>query len=347
MRALVLESYGRLSLVDRDDPEPGPGEALIRVAATGICGSDLHGYTGHNGRRFPGQIMGHEGSGTLLAAGAGRPDGGPAPGTPVTFNPVLPCGQCPECQAGHGEHCRRRRVIGVDPDIQSSFADLLVVPAGNVVPLPTGLPVELGALIEPLAVAYHAARRGGVQPGDDVLILGGGPIGQSAVLAAQSLDAGRILVSEPVAGRRALCEALGAAVIEPAADAESVADQVSGVFGGPARVTLDAVGLTASVRSGLAATRMGGTVVLVGMGSPEIELGAFEISTKERSLVGSFTYTAAEFAAIAAWTAGRAGLLQRLVTKVVPAEQADAAFAELAGPADIPGKVLVSFAAGA
>jgi threonine dehydrogenase-like Zn-dependent dehydrogenase len=346
MRALVLESYGQLRLVDRDDPEPGPGEALIRVAATGICGSDLHGYTGDNGRRFPGQIMGHEASGTLLAAGTDR-RGGPAAGTPVTFNPVLACGQCPECQAGSGHHCRQRRVIGVDADIQSSFADLLVVPAGNVVPLPAGLPVELGALIEPLAVAYHAARRGGVQAGDDVLILGGGPIGQSAVLAAQSLGAGRILVSEPVPGRRALCAALGATVIDPAADAAGVAGQVSEVFGGPASVALDAVGLTASVRSGLAATRMGGTVVLVGMGSPEIGLGAFDISTKERSLVGSFTYTAAEFAEMAAWTGGRAGLLRRLVTKVVPAEQADAAFAELAGPNQVAGKVLVSFARGA
>jgi threonine dehydrogenase-like Zn-dependent dehydrogenase len=342
MRALVLESYGQLRLVDRDDPEPGPGEALIRVAATGICGSDLHGYTGHNGRRFPGQIMGHEASGTLLTAGL-SPDSRPAAGTAVTFNPVLACGQCPECQAGNGHHCRQRRVIGVDPDIQSSFADLLVVPAGNVVPLPAGLPVELGALVEPLAVAYHAACRGGVQAGDKVLILGGGPIGQSAVLAAQSLDAGRILVSEPVPGRRALCEALGATTIDPAADPPSVAEQVSDVFGGPASVTLDAVGLTASVRSGLAATRMGGTVVLIGMGSPEIDLGAFEISTKERSLVGSFTYTAAEFAAMAAWTGGRADLLRRLVTKVVPAEQADAAFAELAGPTGIAGKVLVSF----
>ena len=343
MRALVLESYGQLRLVHRDDPEPGPGELLIRVAATGICGSDLHGYTGDNGRRFPGQVMGHEASGTLLAAGPGRSDG-PAPGTPVTFNPVLACGQCPECQAGHGHHCGRRRVIGVDADIQSSFADLLVVPAGNVVPLPAGLPVELGALIEPLAVAYHAARRGGVQPGDDVLILGGGPIGQSAVLAARSRGAGRILVSEPVPGRRALCAALGATAIDPAADPAGVAGQVSDVFGGPARVTLDAVGLTASVRSGLAATRMGGTVVLVGMGSPEIDLGAFEISTKERSLVGSFTYTAAEFAEMAAWTGGQAGVLRRLVTKVVPAEQGDAAFAELAGPNQIAGKVLVSFA---
>ena len=109
-------------------------------------------------------------------------------------------------------------------------------------------------------------------------------------------------------------------------------------------MALDAVGLTASVRSGLAATRMGGTVVLVGMGSPEISLGAFDISTKERSLVGSFTYTAAEFAEMAAWTGGREDLLRRLVTKVVPAGQADAAFAELAGPNQVAGKVLVSFA---
>lgn len=338
MRALVLESFGHIRLAERDTPEPGPGQSLIRVAATGICGSDLHGYTGANGRRFPGQVMGHESSGTLLSS----PDGlGLEPGHPVTFNPVLACGQCPECQAGSGHQCRNRRVIGVNPEIQSAFADVLVVPSANVVPLPAGLPVELGALVEPLAVAYHAARRGGVQVGDDVLILGGGPIGQSAVLAARSLDAGRVVVSEPVPGRRALCGSLGAITIDPAG---GVAEQVSEILDGPASVTLDAVGVAASVRSGLAATRMGGTVVLVGMGSPEIDLSAFEISTKERSLVGSFTYTAAEFAAMTAWTEGRADLLRRLVAKIVPAEQADEAFAELAAPNQIAGKVLVSFA---
>jgi threonine dehydrogenase-like Zn-dependent dehydrogenase len=339
MRALVLESFGRIQLAERATPEPGPGESLIQVTATGICGSDLHGYTGANGRRAPGQVMGHESSGVLAGSGPG-PAGHLAPGHPVTFNPVLACGACPQCRAGHGHQCARRRVIGVNPEIQAAFAELVVVPTANLVPLPAGLPVELGALIEPLAVAYHAARRGGVRDGDDVLVLGGGPIGQSAVLAARSLGAGRILVSEPQPARRALCESLGAIAIDPADD---LAGQVSEVFGGPASVALDAVGVTASVRGGLAATRLSGTVVLVGMGSPDIGLSAFEISTKERSLIGSFTYTADEFTAMAAWTGGRAGLLRRLVEKIVPAEQAGAAFAELAGPNQIAGKVLVSF----
>jgi threonine dehydrogenase-like Zn-dependent dehydrogenase len=111
------------------------------------------------------------------------PDDGFPEGALVTVNPVIACGSCPACRAGAEQSCPRRRVIGVNKEIESAFADLLVVPARNVVVLPESMPEEYGALVEPLAVGYHAAVRGRYTPDYTVLVIGGGPIGQACVLA--------------------------------------------------------------------------------------------------------------------------------------------------------------------
>lgn len=338
MQALVLERIGRLAVADRPIPVPGPHDVLIAVAAAGICGSDLHGYSGENGRRQPGQVMGHEASGVVVALGDEVSEA--SPGTAVTFNPTLSCGDCEQCRAGENQRCSQRQVIGVNPQRDAAYADLIAVPAGNVHPLPPGLAVELGALIEPIAVAVHALRRAATTPADRLLVVGGGPIGQSIVVAARAMGQQRIVVSEPDPGRRALCAALGAAVIDPAAGA--VADAVQTEFGDPATVAIDAVGVSTSLADSLASTSAGGRVVLVGMGAPQLSLAAFDVTTAERSVLGSFAYGADDFAH-AVQAAGALGEgLRRLVSDVVPASEADAAFQRLlASPP--PGKVLLSF----
>ena len=346
MRALVLEDYGHLSVAELPTPEAGPGEVLLRIHATGICGSDLHGYTGENGRRRPGQVMGHETVGTVVGLGPGARGGGAGLGDLVTVNPGLACGQCPACHAGRGHICRSRRVIGVDPDLTSAFADYLAVPASNVVPFTSGAfgssgasSVTHGALVEPLAVGYHAAVRGEVREGADVLVLGGGPIGQAAVLACRRLGAGRIRVSEPLESRRLLVAGLGAQVLDPAAG--DVAEQVQA--GGPAEVTLDAVGSSATIATALNATQPGGRCVLVGMAAPDVRLDAFAVSTQERTLVGAFCYSPAEFAATAWWAGEVPDLLASLISLRVTPEEAPAAFSDLARGHDVVGKVLVVF----
>ncbi|WP_168212332.1 alcohol dehydrogenase catalytic domain-containing protein, partial [Salmonella enterica] len=117
----------------------------------------VHGYTGENGRRFPGQVMGHESSGVIAAVGDDVD--GFAEGTPVTFNPVVVPAEDAAAFAGREQHHAGKHVIGVAKEIPAAFADYVVIPARNVVPLPADLPIELGALIEPLAVAVHAVRR--------------------------------------------------------------------------------------------------------------------------------------------------------------------------------------------
>lgn len=335
MRALVLKQFNTMSVEEHPRPEAGDGEALLAMTAVGICGSDLHGFTGENGRRTPGQVMGHEASGIVVDPGTtGLPEG-----RAVTFNPMLTCGACEACRAGHPQYCPNRRVIGVEPEIQAGFAEYLALPSANVVPLPEALPTEHGALIEPLAVAFNAIRRAEIEPGAYVLVTGGGPIGQSAVLAAAAASPGAVAVSEPDAGRREVCAALGAVVVDPAAG--PVRDQLVERWGRPADVAVDAVGITPSVRDSLAATRSGGTVALVGMGSPTLELQAFDLSTVERRLVGCFAYTHEAFLAATAWAGEHPDLVAGLVSKEVPLDEGPQAFTDLAGPHPAPGKVLV------
>ena len=341
MKALVLEDFNRLSVHDVNAPQPGPGEVLLRVAATGICGSDVHGFTGENGRRAPGQIMGHESAGHIAQVGEEVPEADFLIGRPATFNPVIVPDDAVATYAGREQHCPEKVVVGVAQHYQSSFADYVVVPARNVVLLSDQLPVHLGALIEPLAVALHAVRRAGVRTGQKVLVIGGGPIGQSTILALQMEGVTEIALSEMSPERRALCKELGAHPIDPAAG--PLADQAEIVLGGKADVTIDAVGITPTLNDALRATVPGGTVALVGMGSPRIDLGAFAVSTEERTLVGSFTYSARDFADAAEWAGSQAPLLATLVSRIVTPEEANDAFTGLASGADTAGKVLVAF----
>src|SRR5690606_32101626 len=182
VRALVLTDFHQLDLVEVDRPEPGPGEVLLRICATGICGSDVHGFTGENGRRVPGQIMGHESSGTIAALGEGVDPAALPVGAPATFNPVVvPPAEAEEFR-GREQHASGKLVIGVAQERPASFADYVLAPARNVLLVDPDLPLHLGALIEPLAVAVHAVGRGAPQAEEKVLVIGGGPIGQSILL---------------------------------------------------------------------------------------------------------------------------------------------------------------------
>ncbi len=340
MQALVLEDFHAMVVQERPDPAAGPGEVLLEVLTTGICGSDLHGYTGRNGRRVPGQIMGHETVCRVAALGAGVD--GPDVGTSVTVNPLVIPEADADAWAGREHHHPGKYVIGVKPDVVSAFAQLIVVPARNVVQLPSAMPVEHGALVEPVAVAVHAVRRVDGAGARSALVIGGGPIGQSVVLALRQAGVAQVLVTEVDPARRALVERLGGTALDPTAG--PVSEQVADVLGGPADVAFDAVGLTATIADALASTRLGGAVCLVGMGQPRVDLDAFAVSTMERSLVGSFAYSDDDFRAAVDLVAGAPDVADALVSRVVSLADAPAAFAALASGDGTPGKVLVRLA---
>lgn len=342
MKALVFNGPHQIAVEERPDPEPGPTEIALRVIATGICGSDLHGYTGENGRRFPGQVMGHETVARVAALGADVVDC-PAVGSLVTVNPVIACGHCPACLAKSEQRCPTRRVIGVDPRMSAAFAELMVVPARNVVPLPSRLPVELGTLVEPLAVGYHAVRRGGVKEGSVVLVIGGGPIGQAAALGARRVGA-RVVVSELAPSRADLVRRLGFEVIDPSQD---LAAQAVRALGRAPEIVIDAVAISPTLAQALAVSDVGATIVMVGMGSSKVDLSAYKISTEERTVIGSFCYGSDEFTDTAAWVAQHAAELATLIDGSVDINGAAQAFADLADGTSTASKIVVHLMAAA
>ncbi|HLI01135.1 MAG TPA: alcohol dehydrogenase catalytic domain-containing protein [Acidimicrobiales bacterium] len=345
MRALVLEDWWKLVVAGRPDPAAHDDWVLLEVHATGICGSDIHGYTNENKRRRLGQVMGHETVGRIVALGPDVPeDLNLHVGDVATVNPVMSCGHCEQCLSGNDPGCPTKSVIGVDPTVSSAFAELLAAPAANVIPLPASMPIDYGALVEPLAVGYHAVRRGRVGPSDRVLVIGGGPIGQACVLAAQRQGVGRVAVSEPSPSRRRLVEALGTTAVDPVAASSATGGLKAATgeaLGGPPTIVIDAVGLSATVDAAFDVAPLGSSIVLVGMGAAELAVRAYEVSTKERMVIGSFCYTADEFRATARWVGAAPAELGVLIDGHTDLEGSDAAFTELAKGENPASKVLV------
>jgi threonine dehydrogenase-like Zn-dependent dehydrogenase len=337
MRALVLRDFYDIAVEERPDPVPESGQAVVEVIATGICGSDFHGYSGENGRRHPGQIMGHETVGRVRELGPGV--AGLRVGQLVTVNPVMSCHACSACLSGQEQWCPRRVVLGVAREIPAAFADRFAVPASNIVPLPEDMPEELGALVEPMAVGYHAVRRGQPAPDDRVLVIGGGPIGQACLLAARRLGVEALAVSDVSSSRRDLCARLGAEIIDPSAG--DLPEAVSNRLGAPATLVVDAVGISRTVADALATSGLGSRIVLVGMGSPRLELAAYALSTSERSLIGSFTYSAAEFADTADWVGTVPEGIGALIDGRVDLDGAPQSFDDLARGRSTASKILV------
>lgn len=335
MRALTYLGPWKMSVAERAEPGVGPGDVMLSVIATGICGSDVHGYTGDTGRRYGGQVMGHETVGRIKQLGADVT--GLAVGQVVTVNPLTACGECEACRAGERQVCAQARILGVEPTLDGSFADYLATRSDSVIPIGAAAPEEHGALVEPLAVGYHAVMRGKAAATDTLLIVGGGPIGQACAIAARRLGVECVLVSEPSQVRRKLVQRLGFAVTDPA----DLAADVTRVLGGPASTAIDAVGTTASMRDALASTARQGRVVLVGMGERAMTVPPYEVSVAERVIVGSYCYSDAHFRETAAWVSEGHPELDELIDERRPLSEGPAAFRSIADGSAPANKVLL------
>lgn len=327
MRVWVYDGPHASHIETRPKSEPGRDDVRIRIAHIGICGSDLHGYTGESGRRVPGMVMGHEASGWIEAVGSAV--SGLAAGDAVTFNPALPCdGSC-----GHESEnqCVRLRVIGVTPDIQGAFADAIVVPAVRVVPLGE-LSIEWGAGVEPMAVALHASHRAGVSTGASVLVIGGGMIGQCVAQAARLDGAAEVIVSDPMVERRELATTVGFRAVSPE-DVESMS-----AFD----IAIDAVGISATATAAIRAVHKGATVCFVGLGVSEITVPLFDIVVSERVIVGTFCYPDEVFRDAVRHLAARRLDLGTLIGGQEPLEDTGAAFDALASGARRDAKIMIS-----
>jgi threonine dehydrogenase-like Zn-dependent dehydrogenase len=256
------------------EPEPGDGDVVLEVGIAGICGSDLHAYRGHPGPRRPPLVLGHEAVGTV----AGRS------GRYVAF-PLVVCGSCAACVRGEENLCENRGLLGLDrPGV---FADRVVVREDSLVPVPQELDERIAVLVEPLAASVSALRIDEARAGEEVLVLGGGPIGLLAVYASVASGL-RVVCVEPIAERRALAKELGASAV--------LAD-VGEVLPAAADYAIDAVGIEATWKTAIAASRTGGRVALVGLGQAEGALPAADMVRRGITLRGHYAYTRADFEA--------------------------------------------------
>ncbi len=191
MRALLLSKYNQLEMADFPVPTPELGEVLVRVAACGICGSDVHGYDGSSGRRIPPIVMGHEAAGTIAALGGDIVN--LAENERVTFDSTISCGACEFCKRGELNLCNHREVIGVscgDYRRAGAFAEYIVVLSRIVYRLPPSISFPEAALLEAVAVAVHAVSLAESVPKRTALVIGAGTIG---LLCLQAVACGRLL----------------------------------------------------------------------------------------------------------------------------------------------------------
>lgn len=289
MRAIVYKGPGVVRLEEQPDPRAAPDEVVVAVRAVGICGSDIDGFAGVTGRRTPGTVMGHEMAGIVVALGRGVER--PRRGSRVAVFPILACGACAPCRRGEPHLCPSRRVLGVH--VPGAYAEYLAAPARSCRPLRKSTTFAQGALAEPLAVGLHAVRMSGVRRGEPIAILGGGGIGLSALLACRLRGARPVYVTDVVAERLALAEALGGIPVS-AREGDPVARILADV--GPLGSVVDAVGMTQTLRQALALSAPGGRVIIVGMGSPTVDLSLYDVVTQERTLSGAYAYTGADYA---------------------------------------------------
>jgi threonine dehydrogenase-like Zn-dependent dehydrogenase len=286
MPAAVFMGLRDVAVEDRPTPKPGPGELLLEVSHCGICGSDLHFLLEWGGRA--GVIEGHEYSGTVAALG---PDvTGWAVGERAIGGPSPRCGRCEYCLAHRTSLCVERGGVGGDDGTwQGAFARYKTVRAAEALRVPEGLSLKHAALTEPLAVALHGiTRAGGARPGTRWLVTGGGPIGFLSVAALKALGVDDIVVSEPKASRRSLCEKLGARAVDPT---ELVMPAMPyDMVDEPFDVALECSGNGRAQESALAQLKRGGTLVLVGAGMARPKFDPNRILLNELVITGAFVY---------------------------------------------------------
>jgi len=276
--ALVAPSqFGPAELPD--EPAPGPGEVVVHPVACGVCASDVHYWQhGHIGDQvitsYP-YALGHECAGVVVEVGEGVTHVGP--GRRVALEPGITCGECRPCREGRENICRNVRFLAT-PMYHGAMRDTILTPARNVEPMPDSMTFEQAALCEPLGVGIHATRLAGVSEGETVAIFGAGPIGLSTAVAARCRKAGRILVAEPVAERRALAEDMGFEAID--IDSDPV-ERIRKMTGGGVDVTFEAAGDLRAMAWITAAARIGGRATIIGI--PAEDTVSFDIHRIRRA----------------------------------------------------------------
>lgn len=285
---LVAELVGQreLRLSEQSIDPPGPGEVQVRVGAVGICGSDVHSYSegaiGDTPCAYP-MVLGHEPAGTVVKVGQGVT--GWAPGDRAALEPALYCYHCEFCRSGRHNICANIRFLS-NPGIPGFFRELVNLPVSNVLPLPAHVSLEVGTLVEPLAVALHSMQFAEIRPDDTVAVFGAGPIGLLTIAALKVAGAKRIWAVEPVAHRRRMAMEMGADVALDPGEGDVSAQIVADTGGRGVDCAIDCAAKEHTHNWAFRVARNGGRMVLTGIHSAAVV--GFEVSHMRRKELAIF-----------------------------------------------------------
>ena len=327
MKALVYTGTRQIEIQDIPKPESGDDGVIVKVAAAGICGSEVEAYLGRSRKRVPPLVMGHEFTGTVDSVGEAVD--GVSVGDRVVVQPLFACGECPECLTGRSNICRNRKLMSIE--IPGGYAEYAAVPASALFDLPEAVPFEVGILAEPLSNGVHILERTDYRILERLVVLGGGTIGALVMMAARAIGITNVVVTEPNPARRQKLAQLGAEfVLDPFAD--DALQRVLDWSGGGADVVVDASGAAQARKFAVECVHPGATIVLVGQGSGASDADHRDILTKELVIKGSYGYTDDDFArAIQLLASGRVDGAS--IVRSISMEESPAAFAQLADDA--------------
>ncbi len=318
MKALQLTEIGRpLSLVDIPSPEPGFGEAVVKVAAAGICHSDAHYRNGTSMLRGLPLVPGHEISGIVETVGPGVT--APRTGERVCVHYLWSCGRCRYCNLGQEQFCTEGRMIG--KDCNGGYAELVLVPARNLFTVPKSIPMSQAAVMMcSSATALHALRKGALQPGESVAVFGLGGLGMSAVQIAAAFAPRMVIAVDVDDGKLALAESFGALPVNGAKvdPVEAIRDLTEGRG---ADVAVELIGLPLTMRQAVASLGVQGRASLAGISDRSFEVDSYtELIGKEASIVGVSDHLSSEIPRLIEMAASGALKLDHVVSETVPLE---------------------------
>ncbi len=288
MKALVYTQPNEMQILDRPYPTLDTNEAVLKIESVGICGSDMHAFHGHDPRRKPGLVLGHEFAGTIADTSSPLF----TKGQRVTGNPLITCGHCEFCLQGRNNLCANRTMVGMTRP--GAFAEFMSIPASSLIPIPDNLSLDAAALTEPAATAVHAinlSMRALQRPIQEcrVLILGGGAIGMLSALLLKHYGVNDLTVAEVNPLRRK--------AIEKHVGYKTVNQIDEKIPENSFEFVMDCVGAAVTRNSALSAVKPGGVMMHVGLQDWASEIDMRKLTLAEITLLGTYTYSTVDLQA--------------------------------------------------
>ena len=327
MKALIYNGPYSMTLKDIPEPEMKDGEVLIRIKAVGACGSDVHGFSGKTGRRYPGMVMGHEIAGHIEKVSSGVT--GLTTGQGVVIQPIIYCGVCDMCKVNMTSVCLNKKMVGVNMDTVGGLSELISVPAKNVFPIDDSVPYPVAAMVEPFAVGEGAAYNADLKEGESVAIVGSGTIGLTVMLMAQQRKPGSIYIIDQNKRKLALAEKFGAVPIN-FTKTDPVKAVLEATGGKGVDCSFEAVGITQSVQTAMAVTKTGGRAVWVGNSQKIIEVDMQDVVVMVKRIIGTYSYNDENFGAAVKYIENNKNIAEIFAEEEVPMEKAEELYTQIA-----------------